>query len=140
MLEFRRKWNKQVSVIRLTDAADEAARAVGFWAPGVRSLIIKAYLIIGADIAAAASASVSNLKIELFDRAADGSGVTLIGTVNNDATLADDIKHTFIADGYVVEDTSVIGIEYTQADFATSAPVALTGACVVVEYIPFPAV
>lgn len=220
MLEFTRKWNKQVAVIglnRSAGGASEVSEAIGAFAPGVRCLIVKAGIVFGADIAIEASNSVSKTTFKLYDRKAAGTGIinvsdgvcvintgtltsataafvtnevnagdliTLSGgtpttnagvyrvvsvdsatqltldttfavastaedidmtgqvgsTIENTAALADDIRHDFAADGYILAEDSVIVVERGETDYATSSAAAVVGATLVVEFVPLPAV
>jgi len=144
IMEFRRKWDARVSAVGLAHSAGggtEVSEAVGFWAPLVRAIVLKAYLVLGADVAKQASGSVSKTKFELYDRKDDGSGTTKVGSeIENTDALADDILHDFKADGYVVAEDYVIGVERTETDFGTSNAAAVVGPTLIVEWMPFPAV
>jgi len=143
IMEFRRKWDVRVDATGLKSSAGgatEVSEAVGFWAPLVRAIVLKAYLVLGADVAIQVTNSVSKTKFELYDRKNDGSGTTKIGSIENTAALADDVLHDFGTDGYIVEEGYVIGVERTETDFATSSAAAIVGPTLIVEWMPFPAV
>jgi len=144
IMEFRRKWDARIDATGLKSGAGgatEVSEAVGFWAPLVRVIVLKAYLVLGADVAQQATGSVSKVKFELYDRGTAGAGTTKVGSeIENTAALADDILHDFKADGYIVEDSCVIGVERTETDFSTSTAPATVGPTLIVEWTPFPAV
>ena len=140
MTEYRRKFDKRVTIVVGQGGTVEADIALGAIRFGVRALILKAYAVIGADIAAA-SATVDKVAIGLFDRGAAGAGSTQVGSdVDNTASLADDIVHDFKADGYILAEDSVIGIEQNWTEAATPGAIVLTSPTIIVEWIPFPAV
>ena len=219
MTGFTRKWNKQTAtIVGIPESGGTltADIALGFWAPGVRALILKAYLIVGATIAVD-SATVDTIEVNLFDRKAAGTGIInvsdgvcvintgtltsataafvtnevnagdlitlssgtpttnagvyrvvsvdsatqltldttfsvastaedidmtgLVGTAGNTtAALTADIKYDMGADGYILAEDSVLGIEQDWTVAGTPGAIVLVAPTVVIEYIPLPAV
>ena len=115
LIEFRRKWERRFAVIGL-DAVRAAAadQAIGIFAPHVRCQIVKAYLVLGADIALE-DATHDGLDFYLYDRKAAGTGD--LGACTTGIT---------IAGGYTV--TGVTGATFVTDELHAGDIIAITSA------------
>jgi len=142
-LNIKRENEIKTACVGLNQAniADGSTVCIGHWAnpAGVDVMIVGASIIFGADIAQDGAGATSKQEYELFDRKADGSGTTQVGsTIDNDSgALADDIEHDFGAFGYVLKAGYVLGVEVTCTDNSSSSE-AKPAATLVVRYIEWP--
>lgn len=115
--------------------ADAATLAVGcFYLPHT-STILRAGIVLNADIGATGAGGISVMTIELFDRGIAGAGVISLGSITNAAALLDDTYIALVTMPAIIAGGSVLTLEVSNVDSAGSTPADFVGGTLWVEVV-----